>query len=149
MKGMFSNLLHGLMAPEPAQLPDADARLALSALLVRVARSDGHYADTEIDRIDRIIATRYRISPFEAAQLRQHAETLESQAPDTVRFTRAIKEAVPYEERLAVIAALWEVALVDGHRDTEEDSLMRVVANLLGISDFDSNVARKKVQPHQ
>lgn len=143
---MFGDLLKGLLAPEPAPLPDEDARLALSALLVRVARSDGDYAEAEIDRIDRILATRYSLSPFEATALRKQAETLEAEAPDTVRFTRAIKDAVPYEDRTAVLEALWAVVLADGERDEEEDSLLRMVANFLGVNDRDSNLARQRVQ---
>ncbi|PWR04215.1 hypothetical protein DKT77_02675 [Meridianimarinicoccus roseus] len=143
---MFQKLLQGLMAPDPAPLPDTDARLALAALLVRIARSDDDYAQIEIDRIDRILAARYALSPFEAGKLRRDAETLETEAPDTVRFTRAIKDAVPYDDRLAVIAALWQVVLADGQRDDEEDSLMRMVANLLGITDRDSNIARRTVE---
>ena len=36
------NLLRALLAPNPPRLAEPDARLALAALLVRVARSDGH-----------------------------------------------------------------------------------------------------------
>ena len=71
--------------------------------------------------------------------------TLESEAPDTVRFTRAIKEAVPYEERLGVIEALWQVVMADGQRDPEEDALLRLTASLLGVTDQDSNAARLRV----
>ena len=39
---------------------------------------------------------------------------LEAEAPDTVRFTRALKEAVAHEDRAALIEALWAVALADG-----------------------------------
>ena len=146
---MFQKLLNGLMAPEPEPLPDADARLALTALLVRIARADGDYSAAEVERINRILVTRYELSPFEAAKLRADAETLESEAPDTVRFTRAIKDAVPYEERVGVIEALWDVVLADGERDTEEDALLRLVAPLLGVNDRDSNLARRKVQSRQ
>ena len=146
---MFQKLLNGLMAPEPEPLPDADARLALTALLVRIARADGDYSAAEVERINRILVTRYELSPFEAAKLRADAETLESEAPDTVRFTRAIKDAVPYEERVGVIEALWDVVLADGERDTEEDALLRLVAPLLGVNDRDSNLARRKIQSRQ
>ena len=146
---MFQKLLNGLMAPEPEPLPDADARLALTALLVRIARADGDYSAAEVERINRILVTRYELSPFEATKLRADAETLESEAPDTVRFTRAIKDAVPYEERVGVIEALWDVVLADGERDTEEDALLRLVAPLLGVNDRDSNLARQKVQSRQ
>ncbi len=141
---MFSDFLSRLTQPQPDPLADDDARLALTALLVRIARSDNDYADSEMSRIDRISAERYGLSPFEAAALRARAEDLEAEAPDTVRFTRAIKEAVAYDDRLAVVQALWSVALADGHRTGEEDSLLRLVVSLLGVSDVDSARARQK-----
>jgi uncharacterized tellurite resistance protein B-like protein len=52
---------------------------------------------------------------------------------------------VPYDERLAVIEALWQVAMADGARDASEDALLRLVANFLGVSDRDSAIARQKV----
>ncbi|WP_417524493.1 TerB family tellurite resistance protein [Marinovum sp.] len=142
---MFADFLKRLTQPEPAQLPDEDARLALTALLVRVARSDESYDADERALIDRIAAERYGLSPFEASALRGHAEQLESEAPDTVRFTRAIKDSVPFEARIGVIEALWQVVLADGERDEAEDALLRMVAPLLGISDVDSAMARQRV----
>lgn len=139
---MFGAFLSRLTAPDPDPLSEPDARLALTALLVRIARSDNNYTAGEIDRIDRIICARYGLSTFEATALRHKAETLESQAPDTVRFTRAIKDAVAYEDRRAVIEAAWSVVLADGQRSKEEDALMRLIASLLGISDVDSANAR-------
>ena len=143
---MFGDLLRRLAQPVPAILPEPDARVALAALLVRVARSDGDYASEEASRIDRILAKRYGLTPFEAPKLRAEAEALEAEAPDTVRFTRAIKDAVPYEDREGVIEALWNVVLADGVRDHEEDALLRLVANLLGVNDRDSALARKRVE---
>ena len=143
---MFETLLRRLMSPAPDRLPDPDARLALAALLVRVARTDGAYDDREVQRIDSALATRFGLSPFEAAALRGRAERLEEEAPDTVRFTRAIKDHVALEDRVAVVEALWEVALADGRRDAEEDSLLRTVAPLLGVEDADSNIARRRVE---
>ncbi|MEM9549783.1 MAG: TerB family tellurite resistance protein [Pseudomonadota bacterium] len=143
---MFADFLKRLIEPDPAPLPDQDARLALTALLVRIARTDGDYAQAEIDRIDRIIASRYGLGPFEVTQLRGDAETLEAEAPDTVRFTRAIKDAVPYEDRRGVVEALWSVVLADGVREEEEDALLRLVAKLLGVNDRDSALARQKAE---
>lgn len=143
---MFADFLKRLIEPSPLNLPEPDSRLALVALLVRLARSDGDYADTEVARIDRIIAKRYQLGPFEAARLRGEAETLEAEAPDTVRFTRAIKDAVAYEDRTGVVEALWEVVLADGERDEEEDALLRLTANLLGVNDRDSALARQRVE---
>lgn len=144
---MFADFLKRLTAPAPTQLQAVDARLALTALLVRIAKADGDYAQSEAARIDRITAARYGLSPFEATALRRDGEVLETEAPDTVRFTRAIKDAVPLEDRIAVIESMWQVVLVDGQRDAAEDALMRLSANLLGISDKDSALARQRVTP--
>jgi uncharacterized tellurite resistance protein B-like protein len=143
---MFAEFLKRLTDPAPAQMPDTDARLALTALLVRVARSDNDYSSAERARIQSIITARYDLSQSDRDALMQDAETLETEAPDTVRFTRAIKDAVAYEDRLAVVEALWKVALADGARAKEEDALLRLVANLLGVTDLDSAQARKRVE---
>ncbi len=145
IKAMLSDILKRLTTPAPAPLSENDARLALTALLVRIARTDGEFAKEEADQIDRITMERYGLSPFEATALRREAEEVETEAPDTVRFTRAIKDCVPLEERTCVIEAMWKVVLADGQRDAEEDALVRLAANLLGVSDRDSALARQKV----
>ncbi|MCU0802926.1 MAG: TerB family tellurite resistance protein [Rhodobacteraceae bacterium] len=141
---MFEALLRRLMAPAPDRLQDPDMRLALAALLVRVARADGDYATLEKSTIDQTLATHFSLSPFAAAALRAEGEALETEAPDTVRFTRALKAAVSLEDRMGLMQALWQTALADGHRDAEEDRLLRLVANLLGLSDVESALARQK-----
>ena len=142
---MFQDLLNRLIQPNPAPITDGDARLALTALLVRVARSDHAYSGAEQRLIDEITRDRYGLSAADATALRAEAEAMEAEAPDTVRFTRAIKEAVAYEDRLDVIEALWKVVLADGQRAQEEDALLRLVTSLLGISDPDSAMARQRV----
>lgn len=146
---MFAEFLNRLSNPETDTLPDEDARLALSALLVRIARSDHDYSAGEKERIDRINASRYGLGPGAVIALREEAEALEAEAPDTVRFTRAIKDAVPYEDRLAVVKALWEVVLADGERAKEEDALVRMTTSFLGISDRDSALIRQSVTGQQ
>ncbi|MCV2865443.1 TerB family tellurite resistance protein [Albidovulum sediminicola] len=142
---MFGKLLSALMAPSPSLPPD-DARLALAALLVRIARADGVYTQLEATRIDRVLTDRHQLSPFEAASLRQSAEGLEVEAPDTVRFTRALKDAVPHEARIALVESLWSVALADGERAPEEDAVIRLATNLLGVSDAESAMARQRTE---
>ncbi len=144
---MFADFLKRLTQSDAEDFPDEDARLALTALLVRIARSDHDYSTAERERIDRINARRYGLGPGAVSALREEAEALEAEAPDTVRFTRAIKDAVPYEDRLSVVKALWEVVLADGARAQEEDALVRMVTNFLGISDRDSALVRQDINP--
>jgi uncharacterized tellurite resistance protein B-like protein len=140
------DLLRRLLAPAPEPLTRPDARLALAALLVRVARTDGLYSAEEVERIDRVLARHHGIDPFEAAHLRAEAEEMEASAPDTVRFTQAIKGATALEDRAELMVALWSVALADGQRDAHEDRLMRMVATLLGLTDVESAQARQRAE---
>lgn len=143
---MIKDILNAFRAKTPPTLNTDDARIALAALLVRLARTDGDYAKVEISMIDRILAKHFDLDTPEAAKLRIEAEEVETHAPDNVRFTRIIKDAVPYEDRSHVVEALWSVVLSDGQRDHEEDGFMRLIANLLGVNDRDSAFARQRAQ---
>lgn len=143
---MFGDLFKRLTAPDPAPLPETDARIAVGALLVRLARSDNSYDADEIAQIDAVLMARYGLEDFEAADLRAQCEAAEAEAPDTVRFTRAIKDAVPYEDREAVIEALWSVVLADGVRDDAENAMLRMIAPMLGVTDQDSHSIRRRLE---
>lgn len=144
---MFRNLLTRLFAEQPdrASVDTDDAEVALAALLVRVARSDDRYHQVEQRRIEQVLARRRGLTPKQAAEQRAAAEMIEAEAPDTVRFTRIIKDRIALEDRFGVIAAMWEVAYADEDRATDEESVIRLVAGLLGINDRDSALARQQV----
>jgi uncharacterized tellurite resistance protein B-like protein len=143
---MLADLIRRLTAPpSPEPLPEDDARLALAALMVRLARTDGDYTAVEQARIVAVLAAYHDFGEAAARTLLAEAEIAEASAPDTVRFTRLIKAAVPYEEREAVIEALWQVALADGIA-ADERGFLRLVANLCGVSDRDSGLARQRAE---
>lgn len=134
-----------LTDPTPDPLSAGDADLALAALLVRLARADESYDESEKHHIEAVLATRGGLGRAEAAQLRARGEEIEAEAPDTVRFTRALKDKIAYEDRIGVIEAMWQVALADARRDPHEDALIRLASNLLGVSDRDSGLARQRI----
>ncbi|MTH78885.1 TerB family tellurite resistance protein [Paracoccus aestuariivivens] len=144
---MFRNLLSRLFsdASDRASLPSEDAEVAVAALLVRIARSDDRYSENEKGRIETVLARRRGLDHAEAAERRAAAEMIEAEAPDTVRFTRSIKDRVAIDDRQNVIAALWEVAYADGRRSAEEESMIRLIAGLLGVNDRDSALVRQRV----
>ena len=142
---MFRNLLSRLLDPAPpAALSAQDAEVAIAALLVRIARADDHYGEVEKHRIDQVLARRRGLDAAEAAERRAAAEMIEAEAPDTVRFTRPIKDRIELADRHDVLAAMWEVAYADGERSADEETLVRLVAVLLGINDRDSGLARQR-----
>lgn len=139
----FLNIFRGNLAgPTPET---TDERLALAALLVDAARRDDVYDDSEKAAIDRILAAEHELEPAAASALRIEAEAAQDEAMGLFRFTHALKNATPFEDRVKIIEYLWEVALADGDRDAVEDNLVRRVCGLLGVSDRDSGLARQRV----
>lgn len=133
-----------LTSTGPAELPAEDARLAIAAVLVMAARADGKYDDHEAAIIDRVLRQRFGLSPEQARSLREQGEEAEGEAIDIYQFTKSIRTAIPHEDRIAIVEALWGVILSDGERDPHEDSLMRQIVDRLGLSPMDSALARQK-----
>ncbi|TBN47267.1 TerB family tellurite resistance protein [Paracoccus sediminis] len=143
---MFRNLLNRLFTEEPALTPLAteDAEIAIAALLVRLARADDHYSAAERRRIDQVLARLHDLDPAEASERRSVAEMIEAEAPDTVRFTRLIKDRVLLEDRVAIIRALWDIAYADERRNAHEETMIRLMSGLLGVTDRDSAFQRQR-----
>ena len=141
---MFSGILNALTAPKPEPLPEPDAKLALGALLVRVALSDHRYRVEEIGRIDRLLAGLNGLNPVEAAKMRATCEKLEKQAPDTEDFAHLIRETVSFEARIDALEAMWEVVLADGVRRDEELAVINAAQEALGLSQSDCEAARAR-----
>ena len=141
---MLKNILKIFADDNVSQLEPDDARLAITALMIRVARSDDDYSKAELNNIISLISARFKLSNDEANELIKEAELVEEQAPDTVRFTKSIKSAIDFDDRIAIIEDLWSVVLTDSFRDTNEDALIRTVVSLLGVSDKDSAFARQR-----
>ena len=146
MSGAMIDLFRRLVdraadAPVPAQ----DARAAVAALLVEAAYADGSYEAEERARILRVLMQRYNVTEAEAEVLCREGEAAHEAAIDLVRFTRAVKDAVPHEDRVGVLEAVWEVIYADGHRDHHESALVRKLCGLLHVDDREAGLARQRV----
>ncbi len=141
-KALLHRLMHAFSAPEPKPLPEPDEKLALGALMVRVAMSDQRYRVSEISRIDRLFSRIYGLKPIEAAKMRATSEKLEKQAPETDKFATIIRETVSFEARVDALEALWEVVLADGEIKDVELRVLDAARNALGLSEADSERAR-------
>jgi uncharacterized tellurite resistance protein B-like protein len=143
---MLERLLRSLTGTDEAgDDPVEAARVAVAAVLVEAARSDDAYRRREQAMIDRVLGQRFGLPPAEAAALRTRGEAAQAEAVDLVRFTRAIKDAVPIEDRVAVIEAVWRVIYADGEMDHNESSLVRRLSGLLYVPDQDAGLARQRV----
>lgn len=138
------NLLTGDVEADPAEHEHA-GHVAIAAILIEAAMADGIYAAEEQALIGQILAERFGLTEAEAAALRAEGQAAQSAATDLVRFTRAVKDSVPYEDRVGVIEAVWRVVYADGDRDHEESALVRKLSGLLYVPDKDAGLARQRI----
>ena len=123
----------------------AEEQVAAAALMVEAARVDGSFAEIERDRIRTLLVRHFQLSPWAAAELLSRAERTATESVAWQGFTRAIKDALPPEERVGILELLWEVVYADGTLHDYEASLLRRVAGLLYVSDRESGEARLRV----
>ena len=138
------NKLKDIFSPETYE-EGITSNSAIAAILVRAAKTDNEYTESEKKLIDHLLAKNLNISQEDARLLRLQGQELEMEINDNVQLTRIIKQDIPYEDRHQLIEQLWSIVLDDNNRTPEENKLMRVLTHLLGISDVNSAKARSKV----
>lgn len=133
---MFNALIARLKGAAKARpLPELDDRLAMAALLIRIAKADEHYAYEEIAAIDTILARAHGLNPVEAAKLRAEAERIEAAAPETAAFVAELQAHIPYETRATLLRAVRDVGLADSALKPEEEAFLNEITIALGISE--------------
>ena len=147
---MLDRILSLIGRPTRPNASDRENRLHLAAatLLGEIARMDGQEAAAgavERRRMAELLARRFTLSEEETRALIEEAEQEADQSAQLFAFTREIKDAFDYEERVELMEMLWEVAYADDHLHHLESSLMRRLAGLLHVDDRDSGEARKRV----
>ncbi len=144
---MFDQIIKFLNGSEATRRTDSDEgpRLAIAALLVEAAKSDGVYGDGERFVVAGLLRRLFAIEEDGASRLVHAAEQALAHSVQLFRFTRPIVEQVPPEQRVGIIELLWETVYADRVLTADEDSLVRRVAGLLYVSDRDRGAARLKV----
>lgn len=131
---MFENLLSYFKTPDvTTPLPEADAKHALGALLVRAAKADHAYLFEEVEQIDQLLSAMYSLNVVEAAMMRASCEKLEQQIPATTDLAGILREAISQTDRELAVSALWRVVFADGVETEEEDDVLHQIEQTLGV----------------
>lgn len=128
LRSLFSNL-----RPAPRRNRMERTDIAIGALLVRIAKVDGAYLFQETEQIERVLAARYALTGPEAAALRAECEALEEEMPSALELMGHMQADIPAEERAALVSALWSVVFADRIEHADEDELIQVIEDVLGV----------------
>lgn len=141
---MLTRILHLLKGNPSDPLSDADARLALGALMVRFGKSEDTYQAGEIARIEAFLGEMNDLDPIDAAQMRATCENIEAEAPSTRKFALLIRETVSLDARLRAHSALWKILLADGPLDDDRAAFINTFRDALGLSKADCDAAQAR-----
>ncbi len=127
-----------------------DLSLAISALLLEAARSDGDFSRDERGFVFDILHQRFNMDKNDANQVLSEAEEAVKAELDLFPFTRRINETLKREEKCDLLQELWTVILSDGRLDPQEDYLVHKFQRLLNLSHEElietKLLARKKLE---
>jgi uncharacterized tellurite resistance protein B-like protein len=146
---LFDRIFSALRGDEtPADVHDNpdELQVAVGALLVEAAARDDVFDAAESVAITRLLGERFQLSTDATAQLMQAAESAKHGALEMFGFVRKIVRALDEDQRVEIVEMLWEVAYADGVLDAHEDAMIRKVAGLLYVSDFNRGAARRRVR---
>lgn len=144
--GKIKKVLLGEKAyAESASHPEDRQQLALAALLVEMARADFDESEDEHAAISRLLERHFALSEAESSALLERAANAMDEAVSLFDFTRALHDSLDYEQKLAVVELLWQVALSDERLDKYEEYLMAKVGDLLYVSRSDIIRLRNEV----
>ena len=142
---MLNSLKNFFKEPDDeANKVDSDLHI-LCGLMIEAANIDGILEQSEIDKIHQILVETFN---EDSASVEIQIKNCLSELNDHKSlhfFTSKINKSFTNEKKLILIEKLWEIILEDGKIHDFESNLIRRLAGLLYISDFECGKARKKV----
>ena len=138
LKKFFSQTEDNLSAP------DNDLNL-VCGLLVEAANIDGKIEQIEINKISEVLVESFQEDPLAVEnELKKCLDELSDQK-SLHFYTSRINKLFEIKKKLLLIEILWEIILADGKVHDFESNLIRRLAGLLYISDFDCGKIKQKV----
>ncbi len=108
--------------------------VAICALLVEVARTNGTCTQTEMEAILLILRETYGLSREDAEALVAEAQKKLNESVDLWQFAKVIDENYSIPQRIEIAETLWRIVYVDGKMDKYEHHLMTKFGKLLRLT---------------
>ena len=121
----------------PEQSADETRRLAAAALLIEVARADFQQDAEEEATMLELLCTSLSLEQAAVAALLSEASDRVDNATSLYDFTRLVNDHYSYDEKFALVSAMWQVAYADKSLNKYEEHLIRRVSELIYLKHED------------
>ena len=127
-----------------AQSHNRALELTCAALMFEVARADFAVEATELDTVNALLTEQFDLAPEELLSVTEQAAQQADAATCLYEFTRTLNELASAEEKRALLAMMWRVAMADDVLSRYEEHLIRKVADLLYVPHSDFMAAKQQ-----
>jgi len=143
---MFNKLkeFFTLLSEEGESMEQAELSLELSCavLLCEVVRADEEFTEQEQDKLSLLLSKQFSLSDDEVIIIVEKALHLSENASDFYQFTSKLNQHYSLEQRIKIVALLWQIAYADGELASIEEHIIRKIADLLHLR-HDEYIATK------
>ena len=117
----------------------------LCGIMIEAANIDGSIDQKEIDKISNLLVFSFEEKPEDVqTEINKCINDLNNHK-SLHFFTSKINKLYSDEKKVKLIEILWEIILADGKIHDYESNLIRRLAGLLYINDYECGKAKKKV----
>ena len=121
-----------------------DMTFATCVLLIEVSKSDDTFDEQENNKIISILKDKFNLDDSQINILLEIADNKNQEMISLYDWTSKINEVYKYNEKKALIRALWDVAFADGRIDKYEDHTIRKIADLIYVKHEDFMKAKHR-----
>ena len=143
---MFNEWVQNLIgSPQTADDSSLDLQRLSIQLLIEVARADTQISEDERETITQAITSN---SSLESAELDALLESCVQEVDSSISFhqhVRAINENFDSEQKVQLIAQMWQVAYADNELNEYEEAFIRQIAELIHVRHKDFIQQKLKV----
>lgn len=120
-----------LLPEQHQKTPEAAMQLAAAALLIELSRADFDRSESEQQAMEAVLKEKFALADEQLKTLIELAEAENREASSLYDFTSLVNQHYNFEQKIALVKAMWVVALADGDIYKYEDHLIRKTADLI------------------
>lgn len=140
---MFKTISNLFSNPKQTKNQPIDTKLAVAALLVHLMDIDGETTEQEQEVVSNVLREHFKLEQEQVEELIKSAHIKDDAAVDFYQFTSIITR-LEMEQRVKIIAMMWQVVFADNNNHELEDNMIWRVAELIGVSSRDRTILRSQ-----
>jgi uncharacterized tellurite resistance protein B-like protein len=136
------NLLNKLFKKSSESTTDSNLdihqlQLATCILLIEVSKSDDDYDKVEQEKIISLIKDKFSLTVDEIEEVFSVSNNHHNKMISLFEWTDIINKECSYDQKLAIVGFMWDIAFIDSKIDKYEDYTIRKVCDLIYVKHKD------------